>query len=106
MAITDKDIEKLKGAFATKEDLDRFATKEDLKRFATKEDLKRFATKEDLKRFATKDDLQEFKGAVITRLDRVMSEIEKVREDRIMAKAKDDEQDGRLDRLEAKVGAT
>ncbi|MFA4905877.1 MAG: hypothetical protein WC645_05180 [Candidatus Margulisiibacteriota bacterium] len=96
MAITDKDIEKLKGTFATKDDLDRFATKEDLKRFATKEDLKRFATK---------DDLAEFKGAVITRLDRVMGELEKGREDRVLAKAKDDEQDGRLDRLEAKVGA-
>ena len=68
MAITDKDVDKLKGVFATK------------------------------------DDLSEFKGAVITRLDRVMGEIEKVREDRVFAKAKDDEQDGRLDRLEAKVG--
>lgn len=29
--ITDKDVEKLKGTFATKEDLKRFATKEDLK---------------------------------------------------------------------------
>ncbi|MBI5699248.1 hypothetical protein HZC35_02920 [Candidatus Saganbacteria bacterium] len=86
MAITDKDIEKLKGTFATKKDLDGFATKKDLDRFATKEDL------------------AEFKGAVITRLDRVMGELEKAREDRVLAKAKDDEQDGRLDRLEAKVG--
>ena len=46
--ITDADITKLKGVFATKEDLKGFATKEDLKRFATKEDLKGFATKEDL----------------------------------------------------------
>ena len=37
--ITDADIEKLKGTFATKEDLVVFATKDDLKAFATKEEL-------------------------------------------------------------------
>ncbi|MHB8710543.1 MAG: hypothetical protein ACYC6X_03280 [Minisyncoccota bacterium] len=58
--ITDTDITKLKGIFATKKDLKGFATKKDLNRFATKEDLKRFATKEDLKRFATKEDLKRF----------------------------------------------
>jgi len=57
--ITNADITKLKGVFATKDDLKRFATKDDLKRFATKDDLKRFATKDDLKRFATKSDLNE-----------------------------------------------
>ncbi len=39
--ISDKDVEKLKGTFATKEDLKAFATKEDLKRFATKDDTDR-----------------------------------------------------------------
>jgi hypothetical protein len=75
MVITDKDLEKLAG---------KFLTKEDSKRFATKEDLKQFATKEDLKQFATRDE-------VLTRLDRVLAEQEKAREDRIFAKAKDDE---------------
>ena len=93
MAITDKDVTKLKEVFATKEDL---------KRFATKEYLKRFATKDDLQQFATKDELREFRGEVVTRLDRVMSELEKSREDRVFAKAKDDEQDKRLDKLEAR----
>jgi len=37
--ITDDDIKKLKGVFATKDDLNRFATKDDLNRFATKDDL-------------------------------------------------------------------
>lgn len=37
--ITDRDIEKLKAVFATKDDLNRFATKDDLKNFATKDDL-------------------------------------------------------------------
>lgn len=57
MVITDKDIQKLKSVFATKDDLKNFSTKNESKKFATKNDLKRFATKEDLKRFATKEDL-------------------------------------------------
>lgn len=41
--ITNKDIEKLKETFATKEDLEQFATKEDLEQFATKKEMnKRF----------------------------------------------------------------
>ncbi len=122
MAITNKDIDKLKEAFATKEDLKRFATKEDLKRFATKDDLKRFATKDDLKRFATKDDLKRFAtkedmdrfetkeeavrrhSEVMTTLDKLMKEKETAQEDRIFAKAKDNEQDQRLDGSEARLG--
>src|SRR3989339_1353037 len=115
MAITKKDIEKLSGIVSTKEDLKealkRFVTKEDLreelKRFATKEDLreelKRFATKEDLKKYATKDDLKAFEGKTLTMLDQIMGELEKAREDRIFAKAKDDEQDNRLDTCERKI---
>lgn len=37
--ITDADITKLKGVFATKDDLKGFATKDDLGRFATKDAL-------------------------------------------------------------------
>ncbi|PIY72312.1 hypothetical protein COY87_01630 [Candidatus Roizmanbacteria bacterium CG_4_10_14_0_8_um_filter_33_9] len=37
--ITDKDIEKMKVIFATKEDLKTFASKADLKRFPTKDAL-------------------------------------------------------------------
>lgn len=46
--ITDKDIEKLKGTFATKKDLESFATKKDLEKYATKKDLEKFATKKDM----------------------------------------------------------
>ncbi len=47
----DKDVQKLKGVFATKEDLERFATKGDLDK-ASGELLKEiFATKEDLEVF-------------------------------------------------------
>jgi hypothetical protein len=86
MAITDKDITKLKGVFLTKED------------------AKNFATKDDLKQFATKVDLNKLEDKMMTRFDKVIGELEKAREDRVFAKAKDDEQDRRLDRLEAKVG--
>lgn len=117
MAITDKDVEKLKGVFATKEDLNRFATKDEMNIdklklvFATKEDLRSFrnevalrfdelknvfATKEDLKAFATRDE-------ILTRLDKILGEQEKTKGDKILAKDKDDKQDLRLDDLELKV---
>ena len=95
MAITDKDVTKLKEVFATKEDLKQFATKEDLKQFATKDELGQF-----------RGEFTAIVGALenkmMTRFDRVMGELEKAREDRIFAKAKDDEQDRRLDKLEAR----
>jgi len=54
--ITDRDIEKLKAVFATKEDLKNFATKEDLKQFATKEDLHLMEVRMD-KKYATKEEI-------------------------------------------------
>lgn len=82
LAITNKDIEKMKEVFVTKEDL--------------KKELQKFATKDDLRNFATKDE-------VLTRLDKIMGELEKAREDRIFAKAKDDEQDKKIDSLDLRV---
>jgi hypothetical protein len=86
MAITNKDIDKLKEVFATKTDLDRFATKEDLKSFATK------------------DELKGLKNDIMGSLDKVMDELVKAREDRTLAIGKDREQDRRLDGLEGRVG--
>jgi len=76
MAITDKDISKLKEVFATKEDLNKFATKEELK---------------------------DLNNKVVTRLDKIMGELEKAREDRVFAKAEDDRQNLRLDGLEGRM---
>lgn len=76
MTITNKDVDKLKEVFATKEDLNRFATKEDLDRKFDK---------------------------VLSGQDRIMKELEKARGDRVLAKGKDDEQDRRLDGLEGRV---
>jgi chromosome segregation ATPase len=45
--ILDQDIEKLKKAFATKEDLKIYATKEDLKTYATQDSLNRLEQKVD-----------------------------------------------------------
>lgn len=72
----------------------------------TKGDLKIFATKDDLKRFATKDDLRveiglvkidfqeafenhdeknrEYRDQVLTGLDKVMKELEAIREDSVV----------------------
>lgn len=77
MAITNKDVDKLKEVFATKDDL---------------------------RRFATKDDLGELKRDVLGGLDKVMDELVKAREDRALAIGKDREQDRRLDAIELRVG--
>lgn len=97
MAITDKDVEKLKKTFATKDDLKNFVTKDDLK-----QELSGFVTKVDL--MGVRKDMKSLEDKMMTRFDKVIGELEKAREDRIFAKAKDDEQDKRLDRLEVKVG--
>jgi len=58
MTLTNRDINKLKEVFATKEDFKNVLTKEDAKAFATKDDLKNLLTKEDAKALATKEDLR------------------------------------------------
>lgn len=89
MAITNKDVDKLKEVFATKEDLNRFATKDDL------EKLKEV--------FATKEDFKQYKTEVMNGLDKVMDELVKAREDRTFAVGKDREQDRRIDSLESRM---
>src|SRR3989339_44097 len=89
--ISDKDINKLKTIFPTKEDLKNelraYATKEDLKNelraYATKEDLKNelraYATKEDLKNelraYATKDEMSRGFMEVIRSIGETRTEI-------------------------------
>lgn len=68
MAITNKDIEKMKEVFETKEEA------------------------------AGRH------NEVITILDKLMKKKETAREDRVFAKAKDDELEKRLEKVEAKVG--
>jgi hypothetical protein len=76
MAITNKDIDKLKEVFATKEDLTRFATKEEAKKQHDE---------------------------VMKTLDQLMKEKETAREDRILAKAKDRDQDRDIEDLKGRV---
>ena len=83
MAITKKDVELLKEVFATKADLERFATKKELKELEAKVD--------------TGFD------RLLTGQDKIIRELEKSREDRIFAFAKDKEQDSRLDNLDGRV---
>jgi len=128
MAITKKDIELLKEVFATKADLEGFAKKADLEGFAKKADLEGFAKKADLEEFAKKADLEGFAkkadlegfatkkelkaleskvdagfDRILTGQDKIIQELEKAREDRIFAFAKDKEQDSRLDNLDGRV---
>jgi len=115
-------IDKKLKRFATKDDLKRFATKDDLKRFATKDDLKRFATKDDLKRFATKSDLWQLeeridgleekisrlptKNEFYTSMDKLMGEIETMRQENIIStdmKRQVNEHEERLETVEEKL---
>jgi hypothetical protein len=89
MAITNKDIEKMKEVFATKEDL------------AKLKDV--FATKEDLERFETKADAAVRHNEVMKSLDALMKEKETAREDRTLAIGKDRDQDRRLEDHEKRI---
>jgi|SRR3989339_1957207 len=85
--ISDKDINKLKTIFPTKDDLKKelraYATKEDLKNelkgFATKADLKAHPTKDDLKSelraYATKDEMSRGFMEVIRSIGETRTEI-------------------------------
>ncbi|MBN3033879.1 MAG: hypothetical protein JW873_07280 [Candidatus Saganbacteria bacterium] len=83
MAITNKDVDKLKEVFATKGDLERFATKDDLGQ--------------------VREEIKDKFDRVLTGQDKIMKELEKAREDRVFAVGKDREQDGRLDELDGRV---
>jgi len=93
-----------------------------LKRFATKDDLKRFATKDDLKRFATKSDLWQLeeridgleekisrlptKNEFYTSMDKLMGEIETMRQENIIStdmKRQVNEHEERLETVEEKL---
>ena len=76
MAITNKDVEKLKEVFATKEDLARFATK---------------------------DEAASRHAEIMKTLDKLMKEKETAREDRTLAIGKDRERDRRLDDHDARI---
>jgi len=89
MAITNKDIEKMKEVFATREDLEKLKYV--------------FATKEDLKQFETKKEATKRHNEIMQSLDTLMKEKETAREDRVFAKAKDDEQDREISSLKSRV---
>ena len=68
MAITDKDIKKLKTIFATKDDLKRFATKDDL------EDIKE----------EIRQEFQFWRSEFYDRIDPILKEVQASREERVI----------------------
>jgi flavorubredoxin len=88
MAITNKDIEKMKEVFVTKDEFGEF-----------KCEMKEF--KSEMKEF--KSEMKEFKNEVLKSQDIIIGQLEKIREDRVFAKAKDDELERRIEKVEAKV---
>lgn len=105
--ITDGDVKKLKGVFATKEDLNKFATKEDLKKsnqelrkdfsdhFASKQDLKE-AVRDLKEEMATKAEMRQ----VATLLDKIAGELKGIREDRILQNRINERVEERLTKIE------
>ncbi|MBI5701353.1 hypothetical protein HZC34_05880 [Candidatus Saganbacteria bacterium] len=88
MAITKKDIEILKETFATKEDFKGLESK--------------------VGGLESKVNSLEFRvnagfDKVLTGQDKIIKELEKAREDRVFAFAKDKDQDSRLDNLDSRV---
>lgn len=103
MAITNKDIEKLKEHFATKEDLDNKF--KEVHSVLEKHSTALLNQTNKLLEHDGKFDLMNEKidgkfDQVLTGLDKIVGELEKAREDRVFAKGKDDEQDRRLGSLE------
>ena len=88
MAITKKDIETLKEVFATKVEFKGLESKVD----ALESKVDKLERKVD----AGFDRL-------LTGQDKLMRELEKAREDRIFAFAKDREQDSRLDNMDVRI---
>lgn len=74
------------------------------KSMATKEDLKSMATKEDIKNMATKDDLKNLEKRLIERVDEAQMEIIATVDKHKADKAKVNNLEKRVDRLEDNSG--
>jgi hypothetical protein len=75
------------------------------KKMAEKEKLDKILEKleEHDRRLATKDDLSVLKRDILDSQDIIIKELERAREDRVLALGKDREQDRRLEGLEKRV---
>jgi phage shock protein A len=103
MAITDKDVTKLKEVFYTKEDGKKLEGHiSQIEGHVSQ--IGGHVSQIEGRVSQIEGQISQLKDIMLTRFDRIISEQDKAREDRVFAKAKDDEQDRRLDRLEAKVG--
>lgn len=97
--LNDDDIQKLKGVFATKDDLKKFATKDDLAK-AQERNFEFFASKEDIKQLATKDELHEFRDEVLNGLDKVMGELQEIRLDQTVSRQRHEDLEDRVSKIE------
>jgi len=86
MALTQTDITKLTKILITKKDL--------------RKALAPYATKQDLEKYVTVDEFRQFKDDVFTGLDKVMSELKKIREEQIFMHNKVYHHEKRITRLE------
>lgn len=92
MAISDKDITKLKQTFATKKDLDRFAIKQDVE--LIKNDML-----DKVEAMFTR-----FKSDIFDKIDPILKEVIASREERVLVSAKLSDHEDRLEKVEKQLG--
>jgi len=120
----DKRVANVEQTMATRNDLKDLVTKEDAKNFATKKGLERFATKKDLE--AVRDDVQKvefqlklteqrfeqkledtfskYMKEMLDKFDRVISELQMIREESVFQQAQFERLVERVERLEQHAG--
>lgn len=100
--LDNKDIQKLKEVFATKEDLERFATKEELNANTTKLLQEIFATKEDLEAF--REEVRKSFSNLHTAIDGYAKKVDTYAQEMIMLAHKVDRHEKWLHQIADKLG--
>jgi len=98
----DKDIQKLKEVFATKEDLERFATKGDLDKVSGELLKEIFATKEDLEVF--REEVRKSFSDLQTAIDAYAKKVDAFAQEMVMLAHKVDRHEKWLHQIADKLG--
>ena len=100
--LEDKDIQKLKKVFATKEDLEKFVTKGDLDKVSNELLKEIFATKEDLETF--REEVRKSFSDLHTAIDGYAKKVDTYAQEMIMLAHKVDRHEKWLHQIAEKLG--
>jgi len=96
--LTDKDIQKMKGVFPTKEDLNQALSNRVIK------EMEIFATKEDLEKFVTKDEFRKAISGLHSAIDAYAKKADAYFQEMVMLAHKVDRLEKWVQQLAKKVG--